>query len=637
VAEITKLVNGQVEENPAPPTQPTATAPDPQSNGQPTGGNGSLPPEVLAYPWPPGSTAVKMKHYLGDGTPEWWYAYFRKDHPKMVGIDFVHPQSAVKMRGASVKRENVFLLDGSPLPPHEPPGKKKKKRKKKEDTKPKSATPVDLSDLERLTNYSGVVDSDGNGLPAQSFQIIEELLEIADGWPRRVGNRLFAQSEDFRPIYLDSAAKLFGWVSRFAQVCWNYESTKGFMPREDFLHYLQHLERLDSYDAIEATPHWPPREDLYYMHPDIPGRNNTEYLDGLLDFFRPATDIDRELIKSFVLTMYWGGAPGERPLFVFSGEDDDEDDGIGIGKSKLVAMLADLVGGLIDLGLREEMDHFKSRLLSSEHGLKRVIRADNVKSERWSWDEFEALVTSSVISGRANNRGEQQMPNLKVYAVTMNGGTLSKDMASRSVRIFLKRPEPDGTWESRLRAYVAAHKWEIAAECMYLLKNDNDEPVNLSYGNRWGPWTTEVLSKVVSDVKKAQETFLGRQGQYDGDTSESLDFEDYLKKELDRMSYPVKGRILISGFHMSEFISDYEGKDMNPHKTGMAIGRMKGLSRLGKRRTEGERLYEWDGRDSDKAKDDDEVTTYTGYDLTTYRFWVPSRRRRFPQPAAADS
>jgi hypothetical protein len=157
MSESSELVNRQPEESPDPPTQSPATTPepsadgqpDPQANGQPvpqangqpvpgsngehpTGSNGELHPEDPAYPWPPGVVPVKIKHYLGDGTPEWWYAYSKGvNDPKWIGIDFVHPPSAVRMRGANVKRENVFLLDGSPLPPYQEPRKEKKKKKKK--------------------------------------------------------------------------------------------------------------------------------------------------------------------------------------------------------------------------------------------------------------------------------------------------------------------------------------------------------------------------------------------------------------------------------------------------------------------------------------------------------------------------
>jgi putative DNA primase/helicase len=120
--------------NSTPPTQPTTTTiPEPSRNGDTHSKDGSIHPEDPAYPWPPGVTPVKMKHYLGDGTLEWWYAYSKGgSDPKWIVITFVHPPSAVRMRGANIKRENVFLLDGSPLPPYEAPeGEKKRKKKPK--------------------------------------------------------------------------------------------------------------------------------------------------------------------------------------------------------------------------------------------------------------------------------------------------------------------------------------------------------------------------------------------------------------------------------------------------------------------------------------------------------------------------
>ena len=73
------------------------------------------------------------------------------------------------------------------------------------------------------------------------------------------------------------------------------------------------------------------------------------------------------------------------------------------------------------------------RLLSPQGRGKRVVLLDNVKSHRFSWAELEAFITSPVISGHEMYRGEGQRPNTTTVAITVNGASLSKDLAQRAI------------------------------------------------------------------------------------------------------------------------------------------------------------------------------------------------------------
>jgi hypothetical protein len=83
----------------------------------------------------------------------------------------------------------------------------------------------------------------------------------------------------------------------------------------------------------------------------------------------------------------------------------------------------------------------------------RIALLDNVKTTRFSWAELEALITREVISGKRMYVGDASRPNLITWLITLNGASLSTDMAQRVVEIRLADPEYRETWESEVTAF----------------------------------------------------------------------------------------------------------------------------------------------------------------------------------------
>ena len=106
----------------------------------------------------------------------------------------------------------------------------------------------------------------------------------------------------------------------------------------------------------------------------------------------------------------------------------------------------------------------KSRLLSSDGASKRVVLLDNVKSFKFSWAELESLITAPTISGRKLYIGEGQRPNNITFILTLNGVSLSTDLAQRCVIVKLKKPDFSGDWEESTRRFIAKHRHEIVSE-----------------------------------------------------------------------------------------------------------------------------------------------------------------------------
>lgn len=426
--------------------------------------------------------------------------------------------------------------------------------------------------------------------PLRTDALARSLVELIPGWPKRVGELLFRRSPDFTPVYLDSATRFFAWIDSHAQVEW----TKGarFIPQERFYEHLR--MNAEQYDSIEPLPHWPARPGVYYMHAPVP--RPTGMLSALLDFFCPATAVDRELIKAFLITLFWGGQPGARPAFLVTGPDEDAEQGRGIGKSRLPAILAEeLAGGSIDVAPTEQIPEVKTRMLSDAGRLARVALLDNIKTLRLSWADLEGLITTSTISGRMLYRGEGQRPNTIVWVITLNGASLSKDMAQRVIPIKLGRPKFDGTWESSVREFIRQNRWEIIAELGEILQSRVDPGESKT---RWAAWEREVLSKVDAPAA-CRAVILERQGLVDDDNEERDVVESYFAERLTERGHdPLRDAVFIPFIKVAEWLSVATGTRYPTNRASTYLCGL-GIPQLKKSRTPKVKGWEWWGVEAD--------------------------------------
>ncbi len=359
-----------------------------------------------------------------------------------------------------------------------------------------------------FANYDLVMVTGKDGRQAQvmesrSVQEIRQRLEaLAPGWPKRVGETLFIVTPEHQAVYLESATRLMAWIDSFAQVDW----TKGnkFVTQERFYEHLR--MKVQQFDAIETLPHWPSLPRTFYSHQPVP--EPAGLLETLLDYFNPDSPLDRELIKAMILTLFWGGPPGSRPAFLVTGPEQDPEQGRGVGKTQLCQIPAEeLAGGYVDVAPTDSIADVKTRLLSSESGRRRVARLDNLKTFRLSWADLEGLITSSEISGRALYVGEGRRPNTLVWLITLNGASLSKDMAQRCIQIKLGRPQFNASWETEVRQFIRANRWGIIADIRALLEAGSPE---LYTETRWAAWERDVLGKtfgwgqIQKEIKRRQ-------------------------------------------------------------------------------------------------------------------------------------
>jgi hypothetical protein len=454
---------------------------------------------------------------------------------------------------------------------------------------------------EREDEGPGDEESERRRVADRMADITNSLMCITEGWPKRVGPMLFVEGVDGKPQWLDSRARLFAWIDRQAKVDWT--SGGSFISQERFYEDLRiHAE---PFDAVEAFPHFPPLPRTYYMHPKIgpPGGK----LEGLLDFFQPDSEIDRQLIKAFILSLFWGGLPGRRPVFLITGPALDLHNGRGVGKSVLIEILAqEFVGGYVEVPPTGDMEGVKTRLLSPGAMLTRVARLDNVKTPRFSWAEFEAIVTAGKISGKRLYQGEGTRLNTLVWTVSVNGESLSEDLAQRCVHVRLKRPSYDlADWERSVRGYIQENLAALLGDIQYAIENAAKD---VKPSGRWGPWECEVLA-ATENVQATQRELAIRRDAMNADMHAAEDFRYFLEERLKFLGHddPTLAYVLIPSNVMGHWLEILEQKK---YHTSHATSKIRGfgIQELSQARTNQRRGWVWKGSCHDGRGEPTKIT-----------------------------
>lgn len=378
----------------------------------------------------------------------------------------------------------------------------------------------------QITNATIIEDDDGKQIiPKPIGEIVDEVFQACDGQPYRMGTTLFIHRGECRLDWLESPAQLLAYMGERTERPPQFLQHPSCVTKSE-LHAALRMHARE-YKAVEVMPHEPPVSEHFYAC-QMPQSGDGTALRGLLGRFCPATDIDGDLILAMLATGAWGGPPGARPCFAIVA-----DEGRGCGKSKLAQMVGELYGGVFDLAAGEDFGKFRERLLSPDGLLKRIVLFDNLKSLRFSWQELEALITSTTISGKRLYVGEASRPNLLTVIVTLNGPALASDMAQRSCVIKLAKPKRSGTWEEETRRYINENRAAIIADIVAFLRSPRGE---LAQFSRWASWELDVLS-CLPEPADAQKVILERQQIIDVEGEEAGILEEFFADQLGRLHY----------------------------------------------------------------------------------------------------
>lgn len=436
-------------------------------------------------------------------------------------------------------------------------------------------TPLDLGPSPKaklLSNCKSVQVTDEKGKPKEVLvplsmtELIESVSKQTGGWPRRVGNVLF--SHDSHGIsYFEKTPQTMGWLQSVVKVRWH--DGAGRITKPEFTSEL--ARSAQSYAAAESLPHFPPLAGHYYAS-EMPEPGDGSTLRKLLDRFRPDTTIDRDLIEAAIVTPFWGGPAGARPVFCFAA-----DAGRGSGKTATATACSQVSGGFMSVSAKDEISKIVGRLLSPEGLAKRTLLLDNVKTMRFSWAEFESLITSPVISGHRMYAGEGSRPNTLTVFMTLNGPSLATDMAQRCVVVKVTTGENYADWLTETFQFIDDNGDRLIADVAAFFRRPVAKLTGLS---RWAAWEGAVLSRL-SEPGDALKVIAERQGESDAEADEAEIIEDYFAGRLRSLGYnPVCQAVRIPVAVVAEWFVKATRERMTVAASTRRMGQMNKEGRL---------------------------------------------------------
>jgi len=422
--------------------------------------------------------------------------------------------------------------------------------------------------------------------------LVKEVLEIGKEWPKRVGDKLVVV--DARgPVWLDTTSMLMAWLDSQRKIDWKKGSD--LVPQQRLFDYLRMT--LVRHDLLELLPHWPPVPGVLYVHRKPPVSDGT-YLTRLIAMFAPATELDRQLIEAFFLGLFWGGRAGGRPGWLITGPEDDPERGIGVGKSSLAEAAALLVGGMMDVAAHDDIVTIQKRLFSPPSRHLRLARLDNLKETRFSWAELEALITAVVISGYQLRRGEARRPNLLTWVLTLNGASLSRDVAKRFVNVKLARPTYSPTWRRDLETFITDHRWQIIADIGSALAAPAPAlPADLH--SRWGDWEAGVLARLPEPAALLA-LIQQRQEAVDDDSEETELVRSHFRDELQRVGRdPDRVKVFVPSGVAADWLKAATKQHRQTNKASAYL-RQLAIPELRKSKHDGRPGWLWQGVQADE-------------------------------------
>jgi len=450
----------------------------------------------------------------------------------------------------------------------------------------------DSDELTIVTNCT-TIDDDEDGsektIPLSMAEIIDNIHELTQGWPKRIGDSLFIHDRDVadhRVDFLKSESSLFGFFHSRCGVHW----TRGarYVTKTELFAELQ--RSAESFDMVERLPHEPKFKRHYYVcgNPNPAVGAECERFQELIDRFSPATEVDRDLIQAAFMTPGWGGPAGSRPSFVIT-----SDKGRGCGKTTLAELVGSLWGGILSFSHREEIGKIKTRLLTPDAMSKRVCLLDNVKSLKFSWAELEGMITSTEVGGHRMYCGDGARPNTMTWFITLNGASLSTDMAQRAVIIKLEKPNRTGEWSDDTRRFIEDHREEIIAGIIHLLRQPAQ---SLEKFSRWACWERDVLART-PEPSEAQKVIEERQTASDVEIEEGEMIEEFFASKLAWLGYNVAvDWVLIPSRVANEWYCKVQNDRVTTSQTSRILKQMASegrLKRLKEHRSGTERGFMW--------------------------------------------
>lgn len=403
-----------------------------------------------------------------------------------------------------------------------------------------------------FANYTSTTETGPDGErrtvrnPIHINDLVTDIFARFLGFPRRVGETLFDHDKASGRIrYIESPQDLFAWIQEKSGQSAQWARIEGAVSQEQLFSSVRQNTR--QYEMISGVPNWPPRSDVYYTHGKLPPANpNADALDKLLNYFCPATEKDRTILRAFFATPLYYRHKVDRPLWVI-----DATGGQGTGKTKLVELAAYLYGGddleqgepiwadPAEVQNEQTLDRVKRRLLSRTGRKKRFFLIDNVTGY-FSSPALASMVTQGSLSGIAPyGRGEETRPNDLTYVMTSNSALICRDLSARAFVITLDRPfMPCKNWEREIQAFILQNRMQVIADIIGLL--ERGPAFEFDPCTRFRTWEREVFAAVCGSMEVYSEVV-----KHNADVVSAADGE---KEEAEQIRSAIVARIRDHGY-----------------------------------------------------------------------------------------
>lgn len=363
-------------------------------------------------------------------------------------------------------------------------------------------------------------------------RIAGEILHASGGWPKLLGTVPFVirgYGIDASAIHLPDASDLFAWLHGEMDVRWTEKpcedpvsgAARTPQTKTELHRYIkQGRGGVEFYRMVTAYPHQPPMKGVYYMPIDLPPATGAA-LAEFLAHLNPATELDRGLMLSCLLTMFWGGEPGTRPLFVFT-----SDAGMGAGKTATAAAFADIAGGAASLNYEDKWADVSKSLFSSNMWNARNLLFDNVKG-RFGGSAIEAVATAKTLTGWKSYVGQIERPNDATILVTFNQPEMTADMARRSVIIKIGTPKHDKSFVAWAEDFISENRMALIADLLAILKRKPHQTIPAAKLDRWQRWSAEVLCRI-DGAEDLADLITKRRPEVDSDADDAINLAEAL-------------------------------------------------------------------------------------------------------------
>jgi len=371
--------------------------------------------------------------------------------------------------------------------------------------------PLDNAELEKIVESAGRYEPDDDGETLSNHvmvevvggdgnvsyrpdriplgDIVDDLLELAAGFPKRLGDELLVE-DDERIRWLPKEDDVFAWLHGLAEIRWRSGRDRlgrNLVTRREFVSALR--ARSEIVDEATDVPFEPPAPRVFVTSRFDASEGDPSIIWDYLRRFCPATQLDAALIEALCLTPFWGGAPGKRPVFVVTGCD-----GVGeqeLGKTSLVDLVTAPAGGPCRIQTGRRHDTIAKQLLDDAalpHRVALIDNADGLLANR----ELAEIVTAPVIEGRPAYGKRRRRANRVTWCVTAVSPSLSTDLARRSFVIQLTKPPEYPGFETDARAFLEKHRGDLVAAAVAKL---GGEKVRVTAPHsRFPEWDDGVLA-----------------------------------------------------------------------------------------------------------------------------------------------